>query len=59
MNSPTANPRAWQKAYELANNERTGRWQWVNEHGERDEFFPGRWLEPDAICPPPKEPAHV
>lgn len=44
----------WLKAYELNNGERTGRWQWVNESGEQDQFYPGRWLDPAAICPPPE-----
>lgn len=43
----------WVKAYELNGGERTGRWQWLNERGERDEFYPGHWLDAGDICPPP------
>jgi len=44
----------WQKAYELdSDGNRTGRWQWLNESGERDEFYPGHWLDAGDVCPPP------
>ena len=45
----------WQKAYELRDGKETGRWQWLNECGEQDQFYPGRWLPPQAICPPPEK----
>lgn len=44
----------WQRAYELRDGERTGRWQWLNESGEQDKWHPGTWLEPGTICPPPE-----
>jgi len=44
----------WQKSFELHDGEPTGRWQWVIETRYCGEyFFPGYWLQPEAISVPP------
>lgn len=44
----------WQKCFELRDGRPTGRWQWVNEAGEGDYYFPGHWLGPEVTAVPPE-----
>ena len=37
-------PEDWQVVWQLEHGERTGRFQLLNERGEKDVFWPGKWL---------------
>lgn len=53
-NGQSVKPQDWRIAYERSDGKRTGRWCWVNERGEQDRFYPGRWLNAGEFCDPPR-----
>lgn len=47
----------WRKVFELENGRPTGRWQWSLEAPEGEYRYPGAWVSPESIMPPPSIPA--
>lgn len=44
----------WTRVYERKRGQLTGRWKWMDVYGVyENKFYPGAWLKPTAICPPP------